>query len=120
MSCGRTKSLDSFTRNKNMVDGRLNRCKICHNARMKKYRVKEKNDPFTRALRLYNTKKEDWCMMWDLLAEMGYDLEKDVHEQFAMKYSVPFKEKPPERIKSYNHTECRKDEKIKSGGAQIK
>ena len=46
-------------------------------------RPKLKNTP-----QLWNVKKEDWIETFEFLKQIGYDLSKDIHEQFCDKHNL--------------------------------
>lgn len=107
-SCGKEKKVESFTKNKNMRSGYLNTCKICFNQRAKQYREKKEKvklelDP---NLRLANTKLLDWCRMWKIVEQLGYDIHGDIHQQFCERHTLPYKKKPPKNIKTYIPSDC--------------
>jgi hypothetical protein len=110
--CGVEKKLTSFSPNKNSRDGLHYYCKLCWTAKIKEYqknkpkKVKEKEVIDTR-FRLINTTKEDWCKMFSIMKDMGYDLSKNIHQQFIEKHNLPAKKSPAGKpIKSYNPSDC--------------
>jgi len=90
-ACLIEKSIDSFYRCKNCVNGRAGTCKICKQKGNKI--VRDKIHPFNLMWRKNNTDffsmnrvtKEDYVLMWQLLEKLGYDTSKDVHQQFMDK-----------------------------------
>ena len=117
--CGTEKVFSAFTRNNLCVDGYLNICKECYNLRAKKYREKKERQPPTdfSGLKLTNTTKEDWCKAFEFLERIGYDLTKDVHQQFCDKHLLtPRKKKPSENVISYIPSDCRERWKLSSEG----
>jgi len=111
--CGREKKFESFGRNNQYSDGLQRMCKICKNDRQRNYmkkrgrpRKQNSNEKIDTKFRLVNPTKNDWCLMWSLLTEIGYDVNKNIHEQFAEKYKVPVKVKPPEKPNAYIPSQC--------------
>lgn len=89
--CKVEKSIESFYRCKNCLTGRLGVCKIC---KQKGLNIpKDKIHPFNQMWRkpesdffsLNRVTKKDYELMWQLLAEMGYDTSKEIHPQFMEK-----------------------------------
>jgi hypothetical protein len=98
-ACKMVKSIKSFHRNNLFKDGYDSRCKLCKQKGItctKKGNTKD----FQRAikdadngLRLSSVRREDWLEAYQLLSQMGYDLNKNISEQFCEKYNLKYKEK---------------------------
>jgi hypothetical protein len=105
-SCGLEKKLESFGKNKQVPGGIEKRCKICKNNYNKKYRKENSTGVDGRMLKLNPTKKEDWCKTYQFLKQIGYDVTKDIHEQFAKKNGLTYKERPARNILQYTWRDC--------------
>jgi len=107
--CGQEKELELFSKNNFTKDGYLAICKLCFNERAKTYRKKGEKKPAskTSGLKLGNTTKKDWCLMFAALEKMGYDLTRDIHQQFCEKHNLPpRKRKPSEKLITYIPSDC--------------
>ena len=105
-TCGMLKSLEKFYGCKNCTDGRAGSCKICSIQKKTSKKIAEgKIHPFNKEFRRSETSwysmagstKQDYMDMWEILGQMGYDLEKDIHQQFLDKFNVY--EKSPMKYK---------------------
>jgi hypothetical protein len=92
--CKIEKSIDSYYRCKGCKGGRNSICKLC---KQKGLKVNKDHivHPFNQMWRqpeekffsLNGVKKEDYVLMWELLKNMGYDIDKDIHQQFLDKHN---------------------------------
>lgn len=100
IKCKKTKAHSSFHNNIRMKDGKSQTCKICVNTKAKEYRKEPKGkEKFTIDMRAGTIRKGEYCLMWNILSSLGYDIHKNIHEQFCEKYNLPTKQKPAYRIK---------------------
>ena len=72
------------------------------------YRMKRKEEPVLPVpnLRLSTTKKSDYCAMYEFLEKIGYDLNRNIHEQFCEKYGLIPKKKRKGSPNSYFPSDC--------------
>lgn len=93
-SCGIEKSAKSFYKINNSLQS--NRCRICKlqgkmcHGKMKVEKGKRNN---VEGPMLINVKKQDWEKTFLFLQDIGYDLNKDIHEQFCEKHNLPTKKR---------------------------
>jgi hypothetical protein len=122
--CRETKTIESFSINKNTKDGRSYKCKSCQNEYNRKttalYRERKRNKE--REWRQRKAKEDaivshigfksfdfarDHSNTLKFLRNMGYDMNKDIHEQFLQRVLIAFgkvlppKDKPKDRISKY-------------------
>ena len=108
--CGIDKPLNEYHRGKAFTDGLNSKCSVCVNEynsiRNKEKRKLTKKD-FTNAFfRLSNTPKKDYCSMFEFMSVIGYDLNKDIHKQFCIKYNLPYTKREVKSKNKYTHTDC--------------
>ena len=111
--CKKMKDLSEFHKNKNMKDGHAHTCKECiHNytqIKKQKHREERGENFGKRGLdgpaMTFTTKKE-WCSFYELMKLKGYDPTGDLHEQFAKKYGLPYKERPPKNRVNHTPQDC--------------
>lgn len=97
-ACEKQKSFDSFYTNPSYSDGLLRRCKICVRGKVKCKKKLPTGRPLGRnLLSLYCPTEEDWKNAYELLGNIGYSLDRSIHEQFCEKYNLKTKERPKER-----------------------
>jgi hypothetical protein len=96
--CKKNKELTSFHNNKRMKDGKCPVCKICVSLGEKTRRLKPK-EKLDIDLRGGVLTKGEYCMMWNFLSSMGYNITENIHEQFCEKYNLPTKVKPASKVK---------------------
>lgn len=98
-ACKMTKDIRNFHRNNLFRDGYDSRCKLCKiegRTCTKKHSHSEFNDRLKEAdngLKLSSVRREDWLQTYSLLKDMGYDLTKNISEQFCLKYGLKYKDK---------------------------
>jgi len=110
--CQEKKDLSAFTKNNLTRDGYLNVCKSCNNIRAAKYREKGQGAAPTElsgwsGLKMNGTTIKDWCGMYLFLEKIGYDLEKNIHEQFCEKNNLKQKKRRRENVIHYSVQECK-------------
>lgn len=105
-TCGKIKRIESFGKNKMMKDGIENRCKICKSNYQRAYLAKKPRPQAESGPKLQGITKNDWCVTYELLSIMGYDITKDIHLQFAEKYGVRYKKRPKRNKIQYPPTDC--------------
>lgn len=98
-ACMIIKDIKSFHKNNLFVDGYDARCKLCKQRGITCTK-KGGNDEFKKRLKdadngmkLSSVHKQDWLDTYDLLKGIGYDLTKNISEQFCLKYNLPYKER---------------------------
>ena len=64
----------------------IERNKVGYNVRCKACEMKKRRDK-------YEARKPVWLTPEDLLTNMGYDVNGDIHLQFCNRYNLPYKEK---------------------------
>lgn len=87
-ACYQEKPIESFSiSGKNQR--RNKRCKICVLTYKQKYPPKQKLDaPNYSFLQLKGVVKEDYVMMYKLMLVMGFDVTKDIHQQFIDRHNL--------------------------------
>lgn len=103
-ACKKEKDWNSFYRNALMPSGWESRCKVCKNTRVSCRAKKSKviKVQYRDAPHLHYVKKEDWIDTYDFLKLIGYDLTKNIHEQFCIKYNLEPKERTKEKSIQYS------------------
>ncbi len=103
--CKRTKNITSFHRQKSGKDGYNNACKICmiHYLKQRNERINGVEDD---NFKLTGVKKSDWCKTWELLKEMGYDINQNIHQQFIKKYGLKEKQRSKKPYLLYTPKDC--------------
>lgn len=103
--CGKEKDIKHFYKNALLPTGYEKRCKICKNSRVKckkgvgnkRGRPQLKNQP-----QLWNVRKKDWVDTYEFLKSIGYDLNKNIHEQFCEKHNLPTRKRMKEKSLQYS------------------
>ena len=74
-----------FEKRYNQRDGRLSVCKLCYvkNAKLEP----EKKETWSKNIRLDRPTPEDYAAMYEFMAVIGYDVNKDIQEQFIDKWN---------------------------------
>lgn len=106
VACGKIKKLESFGKNNQLKDGIENRCKICKANYQKAYLARKPKIRPEKGPKLSGLNKSDWCATYKLLAQMGYDVTKDIHQQFADKYGFDYKKRPARNKIQFLSTDC--------------
>ena len=97
IACDRTRPITSFHKNSNYESGRDSRCKICKTRGITKHphkHITKEKDRFQSGFKLNGVKDYDFCQMWKLLRDIGYDTDTDIHQQFVDKYGLKYKKRP--------------------------
>lgn len=100
-ACLSEKDISSFYKCKECKDGVSKICKLCKIKGMKSQKSEDYIHPFNLEFRrteerhfsLAGCSKSDYEQMYQLLTRMGYDVEKDIHQQFLDRYN-PELDKP--------------------------
>ena len=109
-TCGVMKPLEQYYSCKNCNMGRAGSCKMCVVQKKTTQKLEQgKIHPFNKEFRRSETSwysmagctKQDYMDMWEILGQMGYDLEKDIHQQFLDKFNVY--EKYPLKYRKRKH-----------------
>ena len=87
-SCENEKPITHFYKNsKKSIASRCKLCnlqkKMCVNETRSKLKNKKEDGP-----QLFNVSKNDWEKTFLFLQSIGYDLKKDIHEQFCKKHNL--------------------------------
>jgi hypothetical protein len=97
-ACKIEKSIESFYRCKNCRGGKLPICKTCkqHGVKVNKDHIVHPfnqmwRQPDSKFFSLSGVRKEEYELMWELLKQMGYDVNKDIHQQFIDRYNPTMK-----------------------------
>jgi hypothetical protein len=111
--CRKTKEFNEFHKNKTMKDGHAFVCRECvsvyYQKKKEEYR-KERGSNFgkkgTDGPAMSLTTKSDWCGFYDVMKKLGYDINGDIHAQFAKKYGLPYKERPYRNTIRFKPEDC--------------
>jgi hypothetical protein len=112
MGCGRVKSVASFYKYVKSPDGLNPRCKICCSQYQREHRkektIENKKDKLNdnRHLSLFNPTQKDYCMMYKMLTNMGYDVKKNIHKQFVNKHSLEYQKRTDDWENKYKLEDC--------------
>lgn len=99
-ACGIEHNIEYYSRNKEAPNGRESRCKSC-----KKNKILIPRNPplnpkktynqtrFIDIVRLDKPNQEDYELTYQFLLSLGYDVSKDIHQQFLDKWN-PQSKKP--------------------------
>jgi len=108
-SCQKQKPLTEYYKNRNVSSGYSGKCKKCVSSgnlcikkekSNKKKLIKREVGPT-----LYSVSKEDWLETYSFLKSIGYDLTKNIHEQFCLKYNLKEKKRTYEKSIQYSPKE---------------
>ena len=100
--CGKEKKLNQYYKQGTGKGGYTGKCKLCYIEYRKKlelntpfnYSIKPKNlFSSNREIKIYCATKKDYCDMYNLLEEIGYNPNEDIAMQFAQKYNLPYKKR---------------------------
>ena len=98
-SCDVKKPINQFYRNNALIDGYEKRCKTCKinniSSRVKAEPKEKYNAEVT--MNLVGLREDDFRSTYLFLQSIGYNLSKNIHEQFCLKYNLPFN---PERYET--------------------
>jgi hypothetical protein len=90
-SCEVTKPINQFYRNNALIDGYEKRCKTCKinniSSRVKAEPKEKYNAEVT--MNLVGLREDDFKSTYLFLQSIGYDLSRNLHEQFCEKYNLP-------------------------------
>jgi len=109
-ACLIEKSLNQFYTSKAMKDGYMNTCKICKRDGKKIHREYDTPPKFNRTYskldnsygKMYQVSQEDYRVMYEFLAIAGYDIEKDIHQQFLDRWNPQCKKPMKYRKRASN------------------
>lgn len=106
-SCSREKDIKNFPKNAVKPDGFENRCRQCKFSNKKCKRGPKKNKPLVlpsdlRAPMLFNVDKQDWIDMYQFLKNIGYSLDRNIHEQFCEKHNLKTRKRMHEKSLQYS------------------
>jgi hypothetical protein len=109
-TCGVLKPLEQYYSCKNCNMGRAGSCKMCVIQKKTTKKLEDgKIHPFNKEFRrseishysMAGSTKQDYMDMWEIMAAMGYDVEKDIAQQFLDRHNV--NEKYPMKYKKRKH-----------------
>ena len=106
--CGKEKSISSFHNSKRFNDKKNSVCAICINNDNRERRVLQK-EPERKIKVDYRSpppSMKDYCRAMEILSMMGYDLTKNIHEQFCEKFNLPQKEFPTQNFLKWKLEDC--------------
>lgn len=105
-ACKKEKEIKSFYRNMMMPSGWESRCKLCRQNKLKCRKGKSKRNAAKPALKnvpqLWNVRKRDWIETYEFLKSIGYDLSKNIHEQFCERYNLQPRKRMYEKSIQYS------------------
>lgn len=110
-ACEKEKPMTEYYKNKNVLSGYSNKCKMCHiHGNLCRKKGKSSNRKTLIKKRevgpsLFNVKKEDWIETYKFLESIGYDLNKNIHEQFCIKHGLKKKKRTYEKSIQYSPKE---------------
>jgi hypothetical protein len=90
--CGETKPVTEFYRNSANKDGYAHGCKVCHSDYQRRTIAQN------REINLNGTTYDDYYNSYELLKFMGYDLNQDIHKQFADKHGLKYRKRPYKNV----------------------
>lgn len=103
--CGLVKPITNFHNRSVEKDGYNKKCKKC----VTEYINRSKKTNWKKKPRFGLTRlsREHWCNMYELLKTIGYDIQRDIHEQFIKKYNITeYKERPNKNTLTYKGCDC--------------
>jgi hypothetical protein len=110
-TCGVMKPLEQYYSCKNCNMGRAGSCKMCVVQKKTTQKLEQgKIHPFNKEFRrsesswysMAGATKQDYDDMYEILSLIGYDLEKDIHQQFLDKFNVYEKSPMKYKKRKYN------------------
>lgn len=110
--CRIEKPREEFSRRVRNNDGLNGQCKSCERAYGKKYRkgYRRKQDDSRNVdsshIDMKGIRKLSWCQTYEILSKIGYDVTKDIHEQFVNKYGLSYKQRPIRNIATFTPEDC--------------
>ena len=117
--CGREKVINHFYKHPTGRDGYSSKCKICYMDYRKKWELNRPVDDLpkpknlfisNREIKIYCATKKDYCDMYNLLEEIGYNPSEDIAMQFAKKYNLPFRERKGNRDNNkWSYSDCKEE-----------
>ena len=103
--CKVTKPLKDYFSCRNCIDGHLGLCKVCKKAgKTVRDTLPKKQPKFNRMwsnfddnfMKMSMVSQEDYRVMYEFLARCGYDISKDIHQQFTDKWNSSSNNEPME------------------------
>lgn len=100
--CKTVKPLQDYYVCKQCSDGHLGICKVCKksgkNLKSLQYKQPKFNKEWSKFddnfMKMKFVTKDNYRLMYDFLARCGYDISKDIHQQFIDKWNATSKNKP--------------------------
>ena len=109
IKCGIDKPISEYHKSKAFTDGINSKCGLCvntYNSIRNKKKTKEKKGDTNRHLSLFNPTQKDYCMMYKMLTNLGYDIKKNIHKQFVDRHSLEYQKKIDSWKNKYNLEDC--------------
>jgi len=103
--CKETKPLSQFYRRSDLSGGHVNQCKSCDADYQRQYKKKLQEESGDEP-RMSPTHKSDYCIAFGWLKLLGYDLSKDIHQQFCEKHNLKYKNRPYVNKRRYEPCDC--------------
>ena len=99
IACNIKKPINQFYRNNALIGGYEKRCKICKKNNISS---RQKNDKIYKSTKstgdfspsLVGLSQEDFRSCYLFLQKIGYDLNRNLHEQFCEKHNLPVNPEP--------------------------
>ena len=110
-TCFQEKPMESYYSCKNCIGARAGSCKMCMVQKKTTKKLEQgKIHPFNKEFRksdaahfsMAGATKQHYEDMYEILSQMGYDLEKDVHQQFLDRHNVNEKYPMKYKKRKYN------------------
>lgn len=113
-ACEVEKQKSSFHNCKNCKDGIVKICKTCKLQGRHSLKVKEQIHPFNEEFRQTEKKhyslngcgKNEYQHMYMLMEKMGFDVNKDIHQQFLDRHNQKLHEPLNYKLRNYNMKNC--------------
>jgi len=102
-ACGASKLLKDYIKCVQCIDGYRPRCRHCISNKIEAvYHTPRKKLEYDDNLSMYGVGKDVYIEMYKFLENIGYDLTRPIHEQFAEKYNLTLKERCKHKENKYN------------------
>lgn len=101
LECKVERRVTMFAKRYNQRDGRISVCKLCYVKNAKP--EPEKKESWENEIKLGKPTKEDYAAMYEFMAVIGYDVNKDIQEQFIDKWNKVSQKKLKYRRRTTNN-----------------
>ena len=85
LECKVERRITMFEKRYNQRDGRMSVCKLCYVKNAKP--EPDKIETWEKEIKLGKPTKEDYASMYEFMSIIGYDVNKDIQEQFIDKWN---------------------------------